>query len=90
MTRELSIVSDDTISFQTWQEEQDHEYHRINSEVVDYLNDFVDYDTLDRIAEENGDVEWQESLCQVSGMNRDSDEFDMARTHITTYINAQQ
>jgi len=92
MVQQQSILREDTISFAEWRDQQEFEYQRVNSEVVDYLNEFLEYDTIDMIIEQVGeaDVEWEESLHEASGMSRDSDNFETARTHITAYISAQE
>lgn len=86
------VVSKSAIEFSTWREHQDTDYERIDSEVVDYLNEFISYDAIDAIVEAEGadSVEWEKSLCDVSGISRDAELFNIARNHITTYITTQE
>ena len=43
------MVQEDAESFSSWADKQDFDYDRTESEVVDYLNESIDYDELDRV-----------------------------------------
>lgn len=90
MEQQPSVVSSEAIPFSEWQSAQDFDYTNVRGEVVDYVNDFVNYNNIDTIIDQQEDVSWEESLSQASGLDTDSEEFEMARSHINTYITTTQ
>lgn len=91
MTQENArICSGTETTFDEWREAQDFEYHRTASEVVDYVNENIDYETLDQLIE-NGETEtidW-DNLYDTFDISPDSDEANAAKTHIEGYIGAK-
>lgn len=81
-TETSSIMVEQSVSFSEWRKSQDFDYSREASEVIDYINKFVNYERLD---EAEGD--WEETFANVSEIDTDSKEFEVARAHITAYIN---
>jgi len=45
------MVADNTINYDEWRKRQDFDYARDESAVVDYLQESIDYDELDRVIE---------------------------------------
>jgi hypothetical protein len=83
------ILKDDIPTLDGWVEEEEFDYTRRESEVVDYLNTVIDYDVLDeKLDDYDADTEiagWGDifSNCEIE---KDSDESTAATTHITSYI----
>ena len=42
--------------FESWREEQDFEYHRTKSAVIDYINSCIDYDKIDTAIESGDEI----------------------------------
>jgi adenosylcobalamin-dependent ribonucleoside-diphosphate reductase len=45
------MVREDATDYSEWRDSQDFDYHNESSAVVDYLNESIDYDELDRVIE---------------------------------------
>lgn len=45
------MVEEGATDYPTWREQQDHDYYNESSAVVDYLNEAIDFDELDRTIE---------------------------------------
>ena len=86
----VRLVNDSIIKFSDWKEQESFEYQRTESEVVDYLNDFISYDELDAIIEngETDTIEWDQLFTKFD-ITSDSEEARFARKHITAYIDAK-
>jgi len=98
------LLQDGAIEFDEWQESQDFEYTRVESEVVDYVNTVVDYDSLNDsikyavrhiIQDDDFDtavtanIQNIDGLIEGMGIELDSTEFDAAKRHLTEYCNAR-
>jgi len=97
-------LQDGAIEFDEWQASQDFEYTRVESEVVDYVNTVVDYDSLNDsiqyavthiIQDDDFDdavtanIQNVDELIEGMGIEIDSTEYDTAKQHLTEYCNAR-
>lgn len=87
-----NILKDNIPQLAVWVEEQEYEYSRTASEVIDYLNTVIEYETVDDVIVEynNGTdlVQWDAFLNEC-GIDEDSDEARVARNHVTSYFDAR-
>jgi len=87
-----TILKEDIPQLDVWVEKQEYEYSRTASEVIDYLNTVIEYETVDDAVGEysNGTdlVQWGAFLDKC-GMEQDSDEARVARNHVTSYFDAR-
>ncbi len=97
-------TKDDTPSFDEWQDAQDFEYSRIESEVVDFINSVIRHDSLNStlkygveyLIEDMGSVEEIEftlenidDTLEELGIPLDSEKSAAAKTHLTGYVDAR-
>jgi hypothetical protein len=97
-------MKSDVPTFDAWRDDQSFEYTRIQSEVVDYINGVVAYETLDEhlvsMAEKNADtiVSADEIEIHIDNINsvlatldiaRDTDSSLMAESHLMQFILAR-
>ena len=78
------LVQEPDGGFDSWQDEQDFDYHRTESAVIDYINGCIDYEKLDAAIESGEEIEFDGVFDDL-----DEEEFAAAEEHITAYINAQ-
>ena len=97
-------IHDDVPTFEDWRDEQSFEYTRIQSEVADYINGVVAYETLDEdlstTAEKNADAITSDDEVEIHINNMDSvldtldiahgsDPSSMVESHLVQYIVAR-
>lgn len=86
------FVKEEAPPLDAWVEEQEYEYSRTASEVVDYLNAALDYSIVDDAIEEYNagtDLTGWGDMFEACGIETDSDEASVARTHVTSYFDAR-
>lgn len=91
-TIDISTVAKDSIKdFSSWEENQDFDYHRMESAVIDYVNIFIDYAELEAAIEDSDrpDLEGWETLFDKLGFEQDSDKSQAAKNHIESVISAK-
>jgi ribonucleoside-diphosphate reductase alpha chain len=58
------MVREDAPDYENWREVQDHDYYNESSAVVDYLNESIDYEELDRVIESG--VRFLDNVIEMS------------------------
>lgn len=86
-----TVASEPAETFESWKEAQDHDYHRTESALVDYVNSHIDLTELDsRIAEsESATVTEFAALFELLGVDESSDAAESVEETITTYVSKQ-
>lgn len=82
------VVGEPAEEFSAWHKNQDFDYHRTESAVIDYINEYIDYEKLDTVVEESTDltVTGFENVFDEFGIPVDSNESKAVRQHIKLYV----
>jgi len=85
-----NILHANVTEFSDWREQQDFDYERVDSEIIDYVNSSLNYDVLDKLIDNNAtdEIAWDKLFHQF-GIPKDSDKSRTVRRHIESYINTQ-
>lgn len=73
--------------FTEWRKNQDFDYQRKQSAVMDYLNEHVDYEKLDEIVNNNegSEVAGLKNVVERLGFSEDSKESSVVKNHLKVY-----
>lgn len=80
------VVQEDAPTFEEWLSDQDFEYSRVESEVIDYVNGTIDYDELEDSVEKASEIEGWEAYFEDCGIEQESDRATAAKNHIRAYV----
>jgi hypothetical protein len=87
-----AVVRSPEQEFPDWREEQDFDYQRTASAVIDYTNEHIDYNELDAVVAENADntdISELSRVYKMLGFHADSSEAETVTRHVEGYISAQ-
>lgn len=82
------LLQENAPTFEEWLGDQDFDYQRTESKVVDYVNGTIDYEKLDGAIEEASEIEGWEAYFDQCGMKEESEKA-AAKNHIRAYVKAR-
>ncbi len=85
-----AVVHSPERTFDDWRAEQDFDYQRIESAVIDYVNQHIDYDELDAAVRDGADVGGLDTACEKLGFHPDSSEAFTVKQHFRRYVTKQR
>lgn len=80
--RLTEAVEEDAPTFKNWINGEEFEYARPESEVIDYINETIDYTQLEEFSNIDG---WDEYF-EESDIEKESNRAKAAKNHIRTYV----
>jgi hypothetical protein len=78
------IIREPDGGFGEWKENQNFDYQRTRTAVMDYINNCIDYATLDMAIEQDEDIAVASEFSSL-----DEDGVELAQEHIRQYIGAK-
>jgi len=84
-----AVVHSPKQEFPDWREEQDFDYQRTASAVIDYANEHINYTELDAAIADSADISELSRACEKLGFHPDSSEAETVTRHVEAYISAQ-
>lgn len=85
-----AVVRSPEQEFADWRAEQDFDYQRIESAVIDYVNQHIDYDELDAAVRDGADIGGLDTACEELGFYPDSSEAVAVKQHFRAYVTKQR
>lgn len=81
-------LKEESPTFEEWSEDQDFEYSRVQSKVVDYVNSTLDHEKIEDEIAEASEIEGWDTFFEQCGI-AEKEERDAAKDHIRAYVNAR-
>ena len=86
--RLVRALQQDAPTFEAWLSEQEFEYTRPESEIIDYIHENIDYNELTRSFTNPSEVDGWEEFFKECGIEKES-ERAAAKKHIKVYVNVE-
>jgi hypothetical protein len=82
-------LNEDAPTFKQWEENQDFDYQRTESKIVDYINSTMHYGKLDDEIEKEASIDGWEAFFERCGIKKESARASVVREHIRAYVDAR-
>jgi len=80
------VVQEDAPTFEEWLNNQDFDYSRVESEVIDYVNNTINYDKLEDSVTKASEIDGWEAYFEDCGIEEESKRATAVKSHIRAYI----
>lgn len=79
------LVNTDEPEFDEWIEAQEFDYRRKESEVIDYINEVLNYKPVQRSSEQVESIEDLDKMLKACGIEENSQRGEAVKKHIRAY-----